>query len=282
MQPAQYCRDAAAPAGSTFYYGTLFQPPAGRRALFALFALLVEVDAAQRNVQDRAMAHLRLHWWMEEIGRLSSAQTNHPVSLEVRELLRADPGLAEDLHAFISAATALQDGEPPLTYAHWIGQLTKAHGRIWTIAARHVANADAADSARAASVGALLAALEDVQHLPLSLRAGRCLLPARELSEHGLSASDLGLAATRDRVSSYLGETLTRLRADLLEAERGLAATANASLLFAAVMARLGATLCQELTEDSALLLQRRTSLTPIRKLWIAWRTRLSWPRTGH
>ncbi|MBI2994976.1 MAG: squalene/phytoene synthase family protein [Gammaproteobacteria bacterium] len=281
MEPEEICRGTAAPAGSNFYYGTLFQPPAGRRALFALFALLSEVAAALRDTHDRTVGELRLAWWMDEMGRLPSAASNHPVGVEIGELLRARPGLAAELRAFISAAAALQNNDPPETHDQWIDQLAGVHGLIWASAARHVAGADDSSAGCAARIGALLAALEDVQHLPVGLRTGRCVLPAQELARHGLSIADIGQAAAQDRLVSCLGETLTRLRDGLLQAERDLAARANGSLLFAGVMARLGAALCMELAEDRPLLLQRRTALTPIRKLWIAWRTQFSWRKPG-
>lgn len=276
MQPQDYCRDIAAPPGSNFYYSTLFQSAGSRRILYALFAFLAEVDGALRHIQDPAVGRLRLQWWSEEINRLRAGPVAHPISVEIGQLVQGAPGVETELREFIAAASIHLDSLPPAIYEQWIDRFTAVQGRIWAIAARLCAGADTGHDREAERIGGLLAAVEDLQQLPLSQRAGRCTLPTRELEGRGLSVATLGAAAAEDKASRYLFETLEQLRSDLLEAERRLAGDPTRSLLFCRIMARLGAALCMELKDEGALLLRRRTSLTPIRKLWIAWRTRLN------
>ena len=276
MLPQEYCRDVAAPPGSNFHYSTLFETPEARGILCALFAFLAEVNGALRHVQEPAVGRLRLHWWIEEIDRLQGGAVVHPVSLELGRLVRNTPGLQAELRGFLASALNHLDAPPPARYSDWMDQCAAVHGRIWTVTAHLCAGAETPLATDAGRIGGYLAALEDVQQLPISLRAGRCPFPIRELEDRGLSAATLGNPAMDSAASRYLTETLERIRSDLMQVELRLASVPARSLLFCRIMARLAAALCVELKEEGALLLSRRTSLTPIRKLWIAWRTRLN------
>lgn len=270
---AEYCRQIAAPEGSSLYYSTLFHPAQERRALHALFALLAEVDSAVRDASDPLVGRLKLQWWSEEIGRLSAGAARHPISTELMRL----PGSsshAPALQSFLAAAQALLDAPQPDSYEEWIGRLAATHGRIWQIAAQSCAASSSDALEAAARTGGLLSALEELQRLPQRTRAGRCTLPARDLMHCAATAGMPASLPLDDSARAQLGAILARIRTDLDEVHQSLSRIAAGRLLFCLIMGRLGAALCAELEEDERRILAYRTALTPIRKLWIACRTR--------
>lgn len=76
-----YCRDKAAPAGSTGYYGVLMLPPAARAGVLGLLALKCELQEVVEQCSERAVAERKLAWWHEELARAQAANPRHPVTV---------------------------------------------------------------------------------------------------------------------------------------------------------------------------------------------------------
>lgn len=71
---------AAPPAGSTRWYAWLFTPRPARETLALLFQLEAELRAIVVSPRDHGVAHLKLAWWRDEVGRLSSGSPRHPLT----------------------------------------------------------------------------------------------------------------------------------------------------------------------------------------------------------
>jgi len=227
VSPGEFCRDAAAPAGSNFHYATLFHPPAERRALYALFALRAEILRIAEDTPEPAVAALRRSWWLDELARAAARQARHPVGIELQDVIDQIGVGIRGLQRFAAA-------ESPDT---------AAGGAIWEAAARAcgVTASDAFDVV--IRTGVLVDAVE-------SLATGH---PA---------------AAAPESRATRLAELETQLATAVDEFARRGAVRAG----FCRIMAGLSAVLCAEMQRDVALIGHARISLTPIRKLWIAWR----------
>ena len=104
-------------------------------------------------------------------------------------------------------------------------------------------------------------------------RKNRIYLPMEDLKTFGVTAADITGARYGEpfvelmrfqarRARSYYDKALAELPAEDRRAQRpGL------------IMAAIYRTLLAELERDAFRVLDRRTSLTPLRKLWIAWKT---------
>lgn len=71
---------AAPPAGSPRWYAWLFTPQHARDIVALLFALETEWRSAVARPIDHGVAHLKLHWWREEIQRLATGRPRHPLT----------------------------------------------------------------------------------------------------------------------------------------------------------------------------------------------------------
>jgi phytoene synthase len=104
-------------------------------------------------------------------------------------------------------------------------------------------------------------------------RKNRIYLPVEDLQKFNVPASDiLGL-----RQSEAFGQLMRfqaeRARAHYEEAFRALPAEDRKAQRPGLIMAAIYRTLLEEIERDGFAVLHRRTSLTPLRKLWIAWKT---------
>ncbi len=103
---------------------------------------------------------------------------------------------------------------------------------------------------------------------------GRCYFPEDEMRRFGVGPGDLLAAQTSERVQQLFAFQAERIRdygrralEHLPEAERH----GQSSLL---IRLELALALLDEVAEDGYRLLEQRVSLTPLRKLWLAWRLR--------
>lgn len=228
MNAEEFCREAAAPAGSSFHYATLFHDPEERRALFALFAMRAEIAKIDAGTQDPAVSAMRRSWWAEELARVAARQPRHPVGIEIRRLAdRIDLDLVA-LACFAAGNMAPDSGAMP------------AAG-IWGEAARACGVSDAAAIESVNRIGALVDTVE-------TLAAG-----------HATAEPGIG-----NRLG-HIADGLDGAGDELIAAGAGRAE-------FCRIMAGLSAALCVELRRDTAAIGRSRVALTPLRKLWIAWR----------
>ncbi len=86
MSPQQYCQQRTRGSGSSFFYAFLFLPPEQRRAMMALYAFCREVDDIADEIRNRDIALHKLAFWQQEVKRVfqEASQPSHPVGQELR------------------------------------------------------------------------------------------------------------------------------------------------------------------------------------------------------
>ena len=273
MTPEEYCRNKAAPAGSNLYYSTLYQDPQEKRKLHALFAFYHEISEVLCESSDPGAARVTLYWWLEEIGRLFSGEARHPITRELSQL-DSDNYLSQaELAACVAAMAQFLDTAQTGAYRDWLERHNDASGTIWQAAGRACGCTDPGKLAVLAQAGSCYGAFELLHHLRHFARLGLNILPPELLTGHNLFLEtviqpDYGEAAKR-----FFADLFERLHADMKNCLAGLQGEAAANLLFARVMLKIQLALCREYQSDPVQITNSRISLTPIRKLWIAWRT---------
>ncbi|HYH43120.1 MAG TPA: presqualene diphosphate synthase HpnD [Burkholderiales bacterium] len=273
MNPHEYCQSRAVASGSSFYYSFLFLPEDRRRAITALYAFCREVDDVVDETSDAGVARTKLIWWREEIGRVYHGQPQHPVACALKEivgtygieeahLLEVIEGMAMDLEY-----NAYPDFEALKVYCHRVA------GVVGILSARIFGYRDPQTLEYAAKLGLAFQLTNIARDVGEDARRNRIYLPLHELAEYGVTTDDItnaretaGFAKLMDfqiaRAHSYYDEAFAKLPAVDRKAQRpGL------------VMAAIYRTLLEEIRKDGSHVLTRRTALTPVRKLWIAWKT---------
>lgn len=273
MTPDEYCQQQAAQSGSSFYYSFLFLPRERRRAITALYAFCREVDDVVDECSDPALARTKLAWWRTEIGGLYVGHPQHPVTqalaphiepFGIREALLNDilDGMEMDL-----AAVRFPDFAALRQYIHRVA------GVVGLLAAGIFGYRNPQTLEYAERLGAAFQLTNIVRDVGEDARKGRLYIPADELARFGVHATDvLGLRQTEafadlmrfqiDRARQFYDDAIGLLPAEDRPAQRpGL------------MMAAIYRTLLEEIRRDGCRVLSHRTTLTPARKLWIAWRT---------
>jgi phytoene synthase len=107
-------------------------------------------------------------------------------------------------------------------------------------------------------------------------RRNRIYLPLDEIERHGVSVADIIQSRETDNFRRLMAFQIERALGYYREAFVKLPAVDRRAQRAGIIMAAIYRTLLDEIRRDGCRVLTRRVSLTPIRKLWIAWRTWLT------
>ncbi|MES2771744.1 MAG: presqualene diphosphate synthase HpnD [Pseudomonadota bacterium] len=273
MTPEEYCQQKAAQSGSSFYYSFLFLQQNRRRAITALYAFCREVDDVVDECQDPQVAALKLAWWRQELGRLYAGQPEHPVTrallpalsefdLPQAHLLDIIDGMEMDLRQ-----SRYLDFKALSTYCYRVASV------VGLLAAEIFGYQDKQTLQYARDLGMAFQLTNIIRDVGEDARMGRIYLPIDELQRFEVPAAELLKAQHSDRFERLMAFQIERAEHYYAQALAALPAGDRKTQRPGLVMAAIYRTLLNEIKGDQCHVLTHRTSLTPVRKLWIAWRT---------
>jgi phytoene synthase len=272
---ADHCRERVAVPGSNYYYSTVFLPAERQRPLHVIFAFKEELTAIPRTCADPGVARLKLEWWRQELAVVFSGDHSaHPVATALAEL--AERAAAPKTEIF-AAIDAVEHDIGPLacpTFADLTAQFGRVYGGFWRIAAGIAGFDDRATPDRIADLGSAVDLSQSLQDLRIDATRGRAVLPAAELSTHGIDPYDLSSPQAPGRLRPMLAVHIERLRGLLSDGIARVPALDRMRQLNTLVMANLLLVILEEIKRDGYRVSEHRLGLTPVRKLLIAWRTK--------
>ena len=104
-------------------------------------------------------------------------------------------------------------------------------------------------------------------------RRGRIYLPMDELKHFDVPAADILNARYSDNFRALMEFQIERAEQYYAQAMAQLPAVDRKTQRPGLIMAAIYRTLLDEIRRDGCQVLHQRISLTPLRKLWIAWKT---------
>ncbi len=273
MSPDEYCQQKAAQSGSSFYYSFLFLPPERRRAITALYAFCREVDDTVDDCTDVGIARTKLHWWRQEVAAMLAGTPSHPVTKALQPHLTAYQLDGSHLQAIIDGMEMDLDQTRYLDFIGLKKYCWHVAGVVGILSASIFGKTDPKTLDYAETLGLAFQLTNIIRDVGEDARKGRIYLPVNELQQFGVTAADIlnarhGPAFERlmqfqaQRAQKLYDEAFALLpKADRRAQRPGL------------IMAAIYRALLDEIERDGFHVLSQRISLTPIRKLWLAWKT---------
>lgn len=273
MSPDEYCQDKAAQSGSSFYYSFLFLPKPRRLAITALYAFCREVDDVVDETTDSSVAQQKLHWWRSEINAMLAGNPTHPVTRALQPHLKVYQLEGKHLHAIIDGM------EMDLTQTRYL-DYPNLQRYCW-----HVASVVGILSASifgvtnpktiefAEKLGLAFQLTNIIRDVGDDARKGRIYLPINELQQFGVTAADILHAKHSEQFAALMQFQYERAQICYEEALALLPKEDRRAQRTSLIMAAIYRTLLVEIKEDGFHVLNQRISITPIRKLWLAWST---------
>jgi len=276
VTPDQYCQDKAAASGSSFYYAFLFLPPARRRAITALYAFCREVDDIVDETSDPQLAATKLAWWRQEVGLLYAGKPQHPVSKALAPALAAYGIGAERLNEIIDGMEMDLTQTRYLDFAGLERYCYRVAGVVGMLSAGIFGYGDARTLDYAKRLGTAFQLTNIIRDVGEDARKNRIYLPIADLQQFGVAAADILQARHSDAFVALMRFQAERARRFYDEALAALPRADRRAQRPGLIMAAIYRALLDEIERDGFPVLRARTSLTPLRKLWIAWKTWLS------
>lgn len=289
MTPDQYCQDKAVQSGSSFYYSFLFLPPEKRRAIIALYAFCREVDDVVDECADASVARTKLAWWRQEIAAVFAAgpdnehgnepgnEATHPVAKALVAVTRTFNLSAGQLNEIIDGMemdldhNRYADFKTLQLYCHHVA------GVVGQLSVEIFGYRDRSTLKYAHDLGLAFQLTNIIRDVGEDARRGRIYLPQDELARFGVSSTDILHARASDNTSDNFRRLMEfqieRAESYYAQAFAALPAEDRKNQRPGLVMAAIYQTLLREIKHDGCRVMQQRISLTPIRKLWIAWKT---------
>jgi 15-cis-phytoene synthase len=279
MTPEQYVQEKAAASGSSFYYAFLFLPKPRRAAITAFYAFCREVDDVVDDIVDPGVASTKLAWWQSEVVKAFDGNPSHPVmkalmphcpvyAIEQRELQAVIEGCQMDL-----TQTRYLDYAALQRYCHLVA------GVVGEVAAKIFGQTDPQTTVYAHKLGQAFQLTNIIRDVGEDANRGRIYLPMSELQQFDVRAHELlkwtqasdtedfqhrfGLlmAFQAQRAHTLYEEALQLLPlADYRAQKPGL------------MMASIYRKLLKEIELENFAVMNQHISLTPLRKMWLAWK----------
>jgi len=273
MTPEQYVQDKAAKSGSSFYYAFLFLPPPRRAAITAFYAFCREVDDVVDEVNDLGVAATKLAWWRSEVATAFRGEPAHPVTKALMPHVQTYDIRAEHLLAVIDGCQMDLEQSRYLDFAGLARYCYLVAGIVGEVAASIFGRTQAATVDYAHRLGLAMQLTNIIRDVGDDARRGRIYLPVSELKQFDVKAQEILNRGYSERFTALMKFQAERAHRTYDEAFALLPEADRTAQKPGLMMANIYRSLLREIEASGFQVLHQRTSLTPLRKLWIAMRT---------
>lgn len=273
MTPDQYCQDKAAASGSSFYYSFMFLPSAKRRAITALYAFCREVDDVVDECSDEQVARTTLQWWRGQVAEIYGGKPQHPVALALvpvvvqfnmaqELLLEIIDGMEMDLDQ-----PRYQDFKSLQLYCYRVASV------VGLLSVEIFGYQDRQTLKYAHDLGLAFQLTNIIRDVGEDARRNRIYLPMDEMQQYNVTAADILNGVESENFQKLMAFQIERAQRFYQQALAQLPAIDRKNQRTGLIMAAIYRATLDEVIASGCHVLKERVSLTPLRKLWLAWTT---------
>ena len=230
------------------------------------------MDDVVDEVTDPGVAATKLAWWRNEVRVAFAGKPNHPVTQALMPYV-AEFGLEEK-----SLQSVIDGCELDLTQTRYLDypNLTRychlVAGVVGEVSAKIFGQTDSATTAYAHKLGQAFQLTNIIRDVGEDALRGRIYLPVTELQQFDVKAHELLNRVDSDRFQALMQFQAARAHALYDEALALLPADDWQHQKPGLMMASIYRTLLREIEAKKFPVLKQRVALTPLRKLWLAWK----------
>ena len=273
MSPDEYCQQKTVQSGSSFYYSFLFLPPERRRAITALYAFCREVDDTVDETSDASVARIKLAWWRTEVSTMYKGTPTHPVTQALQPHIAPYKLEEQHLQAIIDGMEMDLDQSRYLDFAGLQKYCWRVAGVVGILSASIFGYTRPETLAYAEKLGLAFQLTNIIRDVGDDARKGRIYIPVNELQQFNVTAADILNFRHSEKFEALMRFQNERAQRTYDEALALLPKEDRRAQRPGLMMAAIYRTLLDEIARDNFQVLNQRISLTPLRKLWLAWKT---------
>jgi phytoene synthase len=273
MNPDQYCQDKAAASGSSFYYSFMFLPLEKRRAIVALYAFCREVDDVVDECTDEQVARTTLNWWRSQVAEIYGGHPQHPVAIALVPVVKQFNMAQEHLQEIIDGMEMdldqprYQDFKSLQLYCYRVASV------VGLLSVEIFGYTNRQTLKYAHDLGIAFQLTNIIRDVGEDARRNRIYLPMDEMQQFGVTAADILNARESESFQKLMAFQIERAQRFYDQALALLPAEDRKTQRTGLIMAAIYRATLVEVVASGCHVLKERVSLTPIRKLWLAFKT---------
>ncbi|MEQ1741995.1 MAG: presqualene diphosphate synthase HpnD [Candidatus Nitrotoga sp.] len=273
MTPDQYCKDKAAQSGSSFYYSFMFLPPDKRRAITALYAFCREVDDVVDENSDENVARTTLAWWRTEVTAIYTGTPQHPVARALIPVVKQYNLPQEHFHEIIDGMEMDLQQHQYVDFKALQLYCYRVASVVGLLAAEIFGYTDPNTLKYAHDLGLAFQLTNIIRDVGEDARRGRIYLPLGELALFGVHVSDILDNKESEGFQKLMQFQIDRAQRYYQQALKQLPVADRKAQRTGLIMAAIYRATLEEIIASGCHVLKERVSLTPLHKLWLAWKT---------
>ena len=274
MSPQEYCQGKAAASGSSFYYSFMFLPKPRREAITALYAFCREVDDIADECHEPDIARAKLVWWRNEVGNLYAGHPQHPVTKALAPAVQVYNLNEEHFQEIIDGMQMDLEQNRYIDFKQLQLYCYRVASVVGLLSASIFGYSDRKTLKYAHDLGLAFQLTNIVRDVGEDARRDRIYLPLDELAKFDVTENDMLQGRESEQVRNLLEFQIERAESYYERAFAELPASDRKAQRTGLVMAAIYRTLLHEIKSGGGeKVLNARIALTPLRKLWIAWKT---------
>ncbi len=273
MTPDQYCQEKAAASGSSFYYSFMFLPKEKRRAIIALYAFCREVDDVVDECTDEQVARTTLNWWRGQVAEIYGGKPQHPVAIALIPVV-VKFNMAQELLLEIIDGMEMDLDQPRYSdfkslqlYCYRVASV------VGLLSVEIFGYTDRQTLKYAHDLGIAFQLTNIIRDIGEDARRNRIYLPMDEMQQFGVTAADILNANETENFHKLMEFQIERAEGFYQQALAQLPPVDRKNQRTGLIMAAIYRATLDEVKASGCHVLKERISLTPLRKLWLAWTT---------
>ena len=274
MTPTEYCESKAAASGSSFYYSFMFLDPLRRSEILALYAFCREVDdVADSGAIDIDVARAKLLWWKSELDNTWLGKPNHPVTRALQGAITRHN--LKKIHFDLIIEGMLMDlaNTHYATFAELDEYCYRVAGVVGILTATIFGHKNAMTLEFAKRLGLAFQLTNILRDVKEDIERKRVYIPAEDLMRFGLKPAEGIDSLNRPAFIEMMQFQISRTENIYKKAIEILPDEDRENQKAGIIMANIYQSLLHKIKKNPAKVLDRRVSLAPLTKLWIAYRT---------
>ena len=251
----------------------MFLPPDQRRAITALYAFCREVDDVVDECSDAEVARTTLAWWRVQVAAIYQGTPQHPAALALVPVVRQFNLQQEHLHEIIDGMEMdLQqhqyaDFKALQLYCYRVASV------VGLLSAEIFGYTERKTLKYAHDLGIAFQLTNIIRDMGEDARRGRIYIPQDELAQFGVHTRDILDGRESEEFHALMQFQIERAQRFYQQAFEQLPAADRKAQRTGLIMAAIYRATLDEIAASGCHVLKERISLTPLRKLWLAWKT---------
>lgn len=239
----------------------------------ALYAFCREVDDVVDECSDPGLARIKLQWWRDEINKTFDGTPSQPVAqalqhtvkhfnLPLEHFLEIIDGMEMDLNQ-----VRYRSFKDLNLYCYRVASV------VGLMAAEIFGYQNRATLDYALNLGLAFQLTNILRDVREDGMRGRIYLPMDELEKFSVTEQDILAGRQTEQVTKLMAFQAQRAREYYQKAFELLPEADRFTQRSGIIMSAIYQATLTEIEKDNYNVLEQRISLTPLRKLWIAWKT---------